>query len=439
MSFARRTTIVTAAPWAFLPVLVVLAGGCNPFDKRLRPEFCAAHPADEECRRTYPDAGDPVCMSNASCMAPTPVCDLAGSRKCVQCVAPSDVSACTGTTPACGADNACHACSKHADCPASSACLPDGSCAMATQVAYVDPLAGSGSTCTLAAPCKKVSDALGTARPYVKLSGTIDEAVTINNQNVTVISAPGAKLTRTNPGVILKVDGTSTVLLVDLTVADGLGGTGIGISLPAGNSASLTLLRATVSNNAGGGIVASGGSLVVSQSTITGNSGGGLSLSTSQFDITNTFIVSNGGAGTPFGGVRFDQTSSGTRRFDFNTVTNNVGADGSALGVVCTLVTQAVSFSDNIVYGNQVGGTRTQVGGAMCAWRYSDIGPDTAPGMGNLAADPMFVNPGQNNFHLQNTSPAKDMADPDATLSVDFDGDARPQGLRRDIGADEIR
>jgi hypothetical protein len=35
-------------------------------------------------------------------------------------------------------------------------------------------------------------------------------------------------------------------------------------------------------------------------------------------------------------------------------------------------------------------------------------------------------------------SPAKDAADPSASLVSDIDGDSRPQGPRRDMGADEV-
>jgi hypothetical protein len=60
-------------------------------------------------------------------------------------------------------------------------------------------------------------------------------------------------------------------------------------------------------------------------------------------------------------------------------------------------------------------------------------------GTGNLSSDPLFVDPVHNNFHLQLASPARDAADPAATLAVDLDGDARPQGAGRDMGADEIK
>jgi hypothetical protein len=51
-----------------------------------------------------------------------------------------------------------------------------------------------------------------------------------------------------------------------------------------------------------------------------------------------------------------------------------------------------------------------------------------------VSLDPSFV-PGD--FHLKSNSPLINQADPNATLGIDIDGDARPQSGRRDIGADE--
>ena len=75
----------------------------------------------------------------------------------------------------------------------------------------------------------------------------------------------------------------------------------------------------------------------------------------------------------------------------------------------------------------------------MCSASYSDVGPDASPGVSNINMDPLFVNLLQNDFHLMNTSPAKDLADPLATLANDIDGDTRPQGVERDMGADEVK
>jgi hypothetical protein len=53
--------------------------------------------------------------------------------------------------------------------------------------------------------------------------------------------------------------------------------------------------------------------------------------------------------------------------------------------------------------------------------------------------DPMFVNPGLNDFRIGSGSPCIDTADPAATVPVDFFGTPRPQGAHDDMGADEFK
>lgn len=444
---------------AVFAMAAVTAGGCQ----RDNPLYCEGHPDDPDCQ----SAG---CTSNDQCAAPTSVCDVDGTRACVQCLAPDQTSACGGTTPVCTADHTCRGCVAHAECPASDVCLPDGSCAEPDQVAYMQAGGTGAQPCARAAPCGTLREAVTAVdanRPYIKISGTgmlADNATTtIDGKAVTILADPGAKLDRTGDGVILEVRNTGAdVQIYDLEITGASGGAGdVGISIAAGGMPGLTLTRVKVTNNAGGGILASGGTLTVSQSTISGNQGGGISvsggtltvsqstisgnqgggilISGAEFDLTNNFIVGNGGTGTLFGGVRFDGTNAGTRRFEFNTVTENVGMAGFTIGVVCTLVGQPVTFSNNIVYDNQVGGGRTQVGGTNCSWTYSDIGPDAVAGTGNINAPPMFVDLMKSDFHLQPGSPARDAADPAASLAVDIDGEPRPQGAARDMGADEVR
>ncbi len=408
------------------------------------PLFCDGHPSDPSCSvdATTPDTptgctGDPQCAGSAS----GAVCDL-GTMACVQC-AGSDDAACVGTAPTCGSDDACHACSAHTDC-ASDACLPDGSCGDDSNVAYVDPTGTDNATCTKVMPCIKVAKALATARPFVKFTATTDEATTVNGgQVVTFLADSGAVLTRTAAnGAIVTVSGDGTALTIyDLSISNAPNGTsGIGVVIPAaGGSPTLALIRAKISNNPGGGISASGGTLTVSRSTISGNTSGGITISGAQFDITNCFITQNGGGTAGLGGVKIDGiTSAGTHRLDFNTITANLGPATVHTGISCGTVLTPVTLADNIIFANIVSGGGAQIGGsANCATTYSDIGPDTVAGTGNINADPLFVNVAQSNFHIMSGSPAKNTADPAATLTVDFDGDPRPQGAHSDMGADE--
>jgi len=55
----------------------------------------------------------------------------------------------------------------------------------------------------------------------------------------------------------------------------------------------------------------------------------------------------------------------------------------------------------------------------------------------NCEAAPQFVDPANNDFHLQSTSPCIDVGTSEGAPSVDFDGNARPQGGGYDTGAFE--
>jgi hypothetical protein len=396
------------------------------------PNYCEGAP-DNNCQER-PDAAV-SCGGDEECAAPTPVCDLAGSRVCVECT-PEQSGQCTGDRPVCGADHVCRGCAAHAECP-SAVCVPEGACAVEAQVAYVDPGGTDNTACTAAAPCTSIAKALATGRPYLKLHGATDEAVVIDNRSVTILGDPDAILSRTTPGIVLEIRGASRVEIHDLVISGGTGTGGIGISIPAGGAPFVTLVRATVRNNAGGGVVAAAGTLVARRSMFLANGGGGISLTNTEFDLENNVIARNGGLFTEFGGVVVSQISTGSRRLEFNTITQNDGMTGATTGVVCSLIGQPITFSSNIIYANRALGGGAQVGGSNCAWTYSDIGPGSLGGLGNLDIDPRFVAPMLDDYHLGAGSPVIDRADPAATLSIDLDGEARPQGAGRDIGADE--
>jgi parallel beta helix pectate lyase-like protein len=437
-------------PWMALACMA--STGCRALDdllgKKLNPAYCKAHPEDPDCRRAFPDASVVTCSSNATCTAPTGVCDVVGSMTCVECIAPDQTSACGGMTPICGPDHVCRACGAHAECPDSHVCLPNGSCATIDLVAYVAQ-DGTGTVCAQERPCGTLNDAILTDKPLVKFdTGTVNDSnvASIDGRSLTILADPGAKLTRSNGGVILDISNNADVRIYDLEITGGTGIAAITYSVPNGGIPRLALTRVTVDKNQGLGISSTvGGVLVISQSTIAGNGGGGVRVSDSQFDITNSFIVGNGSPASVFGGIRVDATavmSTGVHRIDFNSIANNLGPSGVDLGIACGTVLTPLMFSNNIVYGNATSAGGRQISANVnCATSYSDIGPDPAAGNGNINADPMFVDPAQGKFHLMTSSPAKDAADPNASLGDDFDGDPRPlpQGGRCDMGADEIK
>ncbi len=408
----------------------LLAGGLLVSCDTKSQAYCTQHPEDiAVCG--MPDASSMLCTSSAEC-APK-VCDLTGSMVCVQCTT-AEPAACTGAMPIC-LSNACQKCTTHGQCP-SVACLPDGSCAAEPTVAYLDPAGTDNAICSKAMPCTKLTKALATSRPYVKFNGTTNDHVSILNQNVTLLAEPGARLVADGDSLPLDVTGSSQVAIYDLEISGGspvFGSPGLNVS--GGTTATVLVVRGKLTGNGGAGVLVRSGSLTISQSTITGNTGPGVQIIGSvTFDITNSVITNNGTSTN--GGVRLGGIAgAGTHRVDFNTISSNVGP-----GIYCESIAAPLTFANDIVFGNSVTGGQTQIfGSANCAASYSDVGPDAAIGVGNINAVPNFVNAVQGNYHLAAGSPCKDAADPSANLAVDFDGDARPQGAARDIGADEIK
>jgi len=476
-----RLTLVAVAILAF--------AGC----KTENGAFCQTHPGQQGCTDAAV-VGGPCQTDNDCTMGNLRVCDTAlGGGKCVECTVAKS-NACQNPEPACVMD-ACQKCTEHAQCP-SRACMPDGTCADTTAVAYVAP-GGSGTACTQVAPCKTLTDAIA-AKPIVKIAqGTIaddsNNPTTIDNKAITILADAGAKLTRTKAGNILEVKNSQAdVRIYDVEISSPIAAkndtailvsngapkltltrvkidsyVGTGVSITAGT---LTVSQCIISDNGANGILATNSSLIVTgstisrngeigillpnvakatvtQNTININSGGGISVTNSEFDITNNFIFGNGGGATAFGGVLLNQANNGIRKFEFNTVTENIAS--MVTGISCTGIDsgKVLTLSNSIIFDNQIGGGRQQVSGANCQWTYSDIGDSVTvgqnpvPGTGNIVADPMFVDPTNatnKNYRLKAGSPARNTADAAATVTADFDGNSRPQDGRCDMGADEV-
>src|SRR5512140_3736520 len=115
----------------YLVAVALLFVGCA---RTSNPYYCAGANPDNNCLEDAA-TGPQFCTSNAQCFAPTGICELL-SNTCVQCTA-AQASACGGAGPVCGADDRCRRCTSHAECLSSNTCLPDGSCAIADDVAYV--------------------------------------------------------------------------------------------------------------------------------------------------------------------------------------------------------------------------------------------------------------------------------------------------------------
>jgi hypothetical protein len=263
---------------------------------------------------------------------------------------------------------------------------------------------------------------------------------TIDGKSVTILADPGAKLDRTGDGRILLVRSAGTnVSIYDLEITGQTGPADEAIQLePNGGAPALSLIRVKVTGNQGRGISSSGGSLTVSQSTVSSNTGGGISISGAgvMFDITNSFIVRNGDElnGT-FGGLSLGIAAPGNNQLEFNTILDNKAAVNSA-GVVCNV--PAFMAPNNIIARNNLAGSTTAPGAQTtisgCTYPSSRIQNDIT-GLIFEHPDP----PGSLSYKIMPGSSAIDQATTPSTVNIDHDGDDRPQGQEKDIGADEYR
>jgi hypothetical protein len=447
-SFPLRITI--------LLVVFLAAPACKTRDAY----YCEGAP-NNNC--LLADAARP-CSSSSDCSGDQPVCDVGGSGVCVQCT-PAEDDACGGATPACR-DNSCQACVAHTECSDSNVCLPDGTGGDPGPVAYVLAGATGAPPCAQAAPCGTLQQAVDSTRPHIKVAAGIvvgADVTTIDGKAVTILADPGAKLDRTGDGRILLVRSAgANVSIYDLEITGQTGPADEALQLePNGGTPALALVRvrvtgnqgrgisstggtlsisqSTISGNIGGGISSGGGTLTISQSTISGNTGGGIAVTGAgaTFVVTNNYIFRNGDQdmGT-FGGVSLGVAAAGTSRLEFNTVVDNRAASGATRGggLVCDIV--GFAAPNNII-------ARNSVGGSTSASTAQTLGACTYPSsrIQNDLSALNFASPDNAPFSykLMMGSSAIDQATTASEIDIDHDGDARPQGQEKDIGADEHR
>lgn len=362
--------------------------------------------------------------------AAKPICEPT-QQVCVACTADM-IGACGGTTPICSSENTCTGCTSHDQC-ASNACLPDGSCAEESQVAYVSSSGDDSNSCTADMPCLTITNAALKGKPYIKVMTDLEEAVVLNNVNVTILGAPGVAITRPTMGPVVDLKGTSTITISGLTIRMGSGPNGLGLTVNSGEPVTLTLDRVYILGNAGIGLNVLGGSLTMTRSVVALNTGGGAKLET-VYNVTNSLFVANGSPGSNVGGLEI-KPGPGSR-FAFNTVAQNTASSATTPypGIFCVL---PAAISNTIVSTNEVS--------SACEFEYSLFDANVSVSGTNRAGDPKFRNTNPANvrtadyFRIQTTSDAVDQADPAATLTDDIDGDERPQGAAPDIGADEAQ
>jgi hypothetical protein len=453
----------------FLVVSVVTFAGC----KTDNPQSCELpeNANNAECT----DAGSGGrCQSSAECTdkANFPDCEtMAGPHvnTCVQCTA-TENALCTGTTPLCKEDS-CVACVNDSDCGngTDSLCLPNGSCALLSDIAYVDGTAGmDGAPCTMSMPCTRI-DVAANMKPVVKVSGTVQNRCSLNGKTTTILGESGAKLIPTgggiNDGPALEIKGASHVEVYNIEIDQATGGlVKDGSGVLVADTAEVLMARVklfsnsvdgahvtgghftctlcNISQNADLGINVSGAQLTINQSTIRDNTNGGISIGLGgSFQIVGNVIYNNGQTNKVTGGININVDGSNANRLDFNSVSHNTAISTTGQDIKC-ISGIPLTANNNIVWDS--GSSQPQVAGT-CTYAYSDIGPNgIGTAMSNMSTLPQFQNESNGDLHLTTSSPVRRMADPGADLkglaAYDIDGDPRPlPPLRADLGADQTQ
>ena len=419
-------------------ILLVFSLDCS----RDNPFFCndPANASDPTCKSTIDasiDAPGP-CTSNAQCTQGSALaCDVA-MGKCVQCTG-SDTSACSGTMPVCDQD-ACRGCRTDAECTDSMFCDPDGSCAAASDVLYMSP-AGSGSSCSMAAPCSKLSvvtnlvDATHTRLSIAAGTYPSDNGALVLIQSSLVIHGNNATIPVTGLAFVPSAD--AAFAIQDLTLHNG-SNTGISCS-GLGLTVSLALSHVAVSSFAEQGLNITSCDLTADRVGLDQNVKGGLQIDGGSYKVTNAMILGNGNGNTLLGGVEINSISTTGNVFALNTIALANSSDAAgASGIDCTGNTAVQHLSSNIVFGNAGTPSQQIKTDANCTFDFTDS--DDTLGGTNITGNPNLTSDGQ----LTTGSPAIGAADPAITGATppfdhDFFGNARPASGQLDIGADQFQ
>ncbi|MBA7676597.1 hypothetical protein ES703_84841 [subsurface metagenome] len=243
-----------------------------------------------------------------------------------------------------------------------------------------------------------------------------------------------------------------------LTITNGYGLLGGAIYSCSNSRPSIT--NCVVKNNSavyGGGIACTNGKSypVITNCQITANSalveGGGFYLNGSNPTIKNCIISGN----SALDGGAISSHNAGKPLITNCTISGNV-ASNSAGAIYCyessdMTVTNSILWDDTADYASEIivgnSGVATSIHISYCNIQGGEQNVKLADGCtvewgeGNIDADPCFVNPDSNDYHLLEESPCIDAGAPDFVLGsdeTDIDGNPRVLGEKIDLGADEF-
>lgn len=348
-------------------------------------------------------------------------------------------------------------------------------------------------------------DAAQSGDTIVVAPGRYDEVLDFLGKDITVVSRDGPGVTTIDAAgrravVTFRNGEGRAAVLAGFTIRNGVGNSNGGARIGGGimcYRSSPTIMDNVIRNNTahfGGGMDCEESSPLLIRNLITDNAaidshllhvtgdGGGVSVYNSAITLVNNVIVAN--RANRYGGALAVNGELGT--FDMqvtcinNLIIDNFAEDQGGGGALWLNVRGNVSFSgctlagnattgavdglwidgddasvtarNSIVYSNG-DGTRPQallVSGTLnvqyCDFQDGRQGVQQNGGVlnwgpGNIALDPLFVDPELSDYHLQVCSPAVNAGDPNYIPGQDerdIDGQARRLGSAIDMGADEV-
>ena len=262
--------------------------------------------------------------------------------------------------------------------------------------------------------------------------------VTISDTKGAALYSQGCKLLEVVRGTIQNGAGSAlnTAAVPAKITIDGTTVTGNASGISAfGSNVELVMRRATVSGIPGTAVSAGGGAILTLEQSVIKGSTFGVSINGAAFTIRNNIVVENGTTTGAFGGVALKNINDRTPQiFEFNTVANNAGGT-LARNISCNATaTTPITIDSSIAFGG-TGAAPSYANVANCSVNYSNVEGGVA-GTGNINVAPTFKS--ASDYHLLMTSAGVSAANPNATLNVDFDGESRPNGAGREMGADEV-
>ena len=190
------------------------------------------------------------------------------------------------------------------------------------------------------------------------------------------------------------------------------------------------IITSNTADNTGGGCRLNGSTLTITNCSITNNVGGGITNAySSDLIIANCIVVGNKGIFdevTVGGGIKCESSSL---TLTHCTITDNEAEYGGGLKISDSDAT----ISNGIIWNNSP--VEIFVDSSTTTISYSNI-KGGWEGEGNIDADPLFLDPDNDDFHLTANSPCIDIGT-DASVYEDIEGDVRPWGDGFDMGADE--